>query len=61
MARVKSRFGLTSQTELNEIVYRRPWPITNDPRLVPVPVIASPTSPPPVPLRAKQEGYGAKS
>ncbi len=60
MARLKNRFGLTSQPDLNEIVYRRPWPITNDPRLVPVPVISSPTPPPPVPSRAKA-GYGASS
>ncbi len=28
MARVKNRFGLTSQADLNEIIYRRPRPIT---------------------------------
>lgn len=61
MARVKNRFGLTSQTDLNEIVYRRPRPITNDPRLIPVPVISSPVSPPAVPLRARARRYGASS
>ena len=60
MARVKNRFGLTSRTDLNEIVYRRPWPIGVD-RLVPVPVISSPTLPPYVPSRDKADGYGASS
>ena len=61
MARVKNRFGLTSQTDLGEILYRRPRPITNDPRLIPVPVISSPTYPLSVPRRASGAGYGASS
>ena len=36
MARAKNRFGLAGlQTHLNEVVYRRPWPIRLDRRLVP--------------------------
>jgi hypothetical protein len=57
---VKNRFGFALQTRLAEIVYRRPWPIGVD-RLIPVPITASPTSPPSVPSRAKADGYGASS
>jgi hypothetical protein len=60
VAHAKNRFGLTSQPNLNEIVYRRPWPIRAD-RLVPVPVISSPTSPRSVPSRAKTAHGGANS
>jgi hypothetical protein len=50
----KNRFGLAGmQTRLAEIVYRRPWPIRLDLRLVPVPLIASRTPSPFVQPRSK--------
>ena len=49
---VKNKFDFASHTRLNEIVYRRPWPIRVD-RLVPVPVASSPTPPPAIPSRSK--------
>jgi hypothetical protein len=60
VALTKKRFELTFKPRLAEIVYRRPRLITNDPRLVPVPVISSHILQPSVPSRAK-DGYGASS
>ena len=58
MARAKNRFGLAGlQTHLNEVVYRRPWPIRLDRRLVPLPLIASPTPSPPVPSRTEADVF----